>query len=63
MIPVGLAILATKFVWARRLLAGMKQKAERLTSMVPGNAKRHPPRQEGEPGVRESIMSHEGRRM
>ena len=33
-IPIGLAILATEFVWARRLLRRMKTEAERLTSKV-----------------------------
>jgi tellurite resistance protein TerC len=31
-IPVGLAILATEFLWARRLLRRMRTVAERLTS-------------------------------
>ena len=30
-IPIGLAILATEFVWARRLLRRMRTGAERLT--------------------------------
>lgn len=37
-IPIGLAILATEFVWARRLLQRMKQEAERLRSMVGGKS-------------------------
>ena len=31
-IPIGLAILATEFVWARRLLSRMRTEAERLKS-------------------------------
>ncbi|HLC41692.1 MAG TPA: PGPGW domain-containing protein [Methylomirabilota bacterium] len=31
-IPIGLAILATEFVWARRLLGRMRTEAERLKS-------------------------------
>ena len=38
-IPIGLAILATEFVWARRLLGRMKAGADRLTSAVRGKAK------------------------
>ena len=33
-IPLGLAILATEFVWARRLLSRVKEQARRLTSVV-----------------------------
>jgi tellurite resistance protein TerC len=39
-IPVGLAILATEFVWARRLLARVKREAGRGVSAVTGR----PPR-------------------
>ena len=46
-IPIGLAILATEFVWARRFLRRMRQEAERLRSMVGGKATPHHPRQEG----------------
>ena len=46
-VPLGLAILATEFVWARRLLRRMKQEVERLKSAVGGKATPHPPRQEG----------------
>lgn len=35
-IPAGLAILATEFVWARKLLNRMKDQASRLGSMVKG---------------------------
>ena len=31
-IPIGLAILATEFVWARRLLGRMRTEAEQLKS-------------------------------
>lgn len=29
-IPIGLAILATEFVWARRLLVSVKERIERM---------------------------------
>ena len=45
-IPLGLAILATEFLWARRLLRHMTQEAERLRSMVGGKAIPHRPRLE-----------------
>lgn len=35
-IPVGLAILATEFLWARRLLQRMKAESERLASKIRG---------------------------
>ena len=35
-IPIGLGILATEFVWARRLLRRMKAEARRLSSSVLG---------------------------
>jgi tellurite resistance protein TerC len=38
-IPTGLAILATEFVWARRLLNRMKQAAGQIRSMVSGKAR------------------------
>ncbi len=38
-IPVGLAILATEFVWARRLLARVKREAARTVSAVSGKRK------------------------
>jgi YHS domain-containing protein len=38
-IPIGLAILATEFVWAGRLLHRMKQAAGRVGSVVSGKAK------------------------
>lgn len=37
-IPIGLAILATEFVWARRLLGRIKTEAERLGSRLRGSA-------------------------
>jgi len=37
-IPVGLAILATEFVWARRLLKQMKKKANDALDMVRGTS-------------------------
>lgn len=36
-IPVGLAILATEFVWARRLLDRIKSEAGRLASKMKGS--------------------------
>ena len=33
-IPIGLAILATEFVWARKLLLRVKRQAKRLVSAV-----------------------------
>ena len=42
-IPLGLAILATEFVWARRLLARVKRGARRVASALggrPGSAPR-----------------------
>ena len=43
-IPIGLAILATEFVWARQLLRRMKAEAERLRSVARRGAERlsHP---------------------
>ncbi len=38
-IPLGLAILATEFVWARRLLARVKREAARAVSAVTGKRK------------------------
>jgi uncharacterized protein (TIGR02611 family) len=35
-IPLGLAILATEFVWARRLLQRVKTETERLATKVRG---------------------------
>ena len=35
-IPVGLAILATEFAWARRLLRRVKRQAARVVSAVSG---------------------------
>jgi tellurite resistance protein TerC len=44
-IPAGLAILATEFVWARRLLQRFKEKAERIVERVrPGSS---PPPNDG----------------
>jgi tellurite resistance protein TerC len=42
-IPLGLAILATEFIWARRLLNRIKEGASRLTSKVRGTAKQEKP--------------------
>jgi uncharacterized protein (TIGR02611 family) len=36
-IPLGLAILATEFVWARRLLRRVKDKANEIANQVRGN--------------------------
>ncbi len=38
-IPVGLGILATEFLWARRLLARVKREAARAVSAVTGRPK------------------------
>ena len=38
-VPIGLAILATEFVWAGRLLHRMKQTAGRIGSVFSGKAK------------------------
>jgi YHS domain-containing protein/uncharacterized protein YhhL (DUF1145 family) len=38
-VPIGLAILATEFVWAGRLLHRMKQAAGRIGSVLSGKAK------------------------
>ena len=35
-IPIGLAILATEFVWARKLLHRIKREAGRMVSVVSG---------------------------
>lgn len=37
MIPIGLAILATEFAWARRLLRRIKPEAEQLSSKGAGS--------------------------
>jgi len=37
-IPVGLGILATEFLWARRLLARVKREAARAVSAVTGQS-------------------------
>jgi len=41
-IPVGLGILATEFVWARRLLARVKREAARAVSAVTGRSQPPP---------------------
>ena len=38
-VPIGLAILATEFVWARRLLHRMKQTVGRIGSVFSGKAR------------------------
>ena len=38
-IPLGLAILATEFVWARWLLSRIKEKARQVTSAVTGTSR------------------------
>ena len=35
-IPIGLAILATEFVWARRLLQHVRERAEKVRDSVVG---------------------------
>ncbi len=47
-IPIGLAILATEFLWARRLLSRMKTEAERLKSGVRGRLSRPSTQKEGD---------------
>ena len=42
-IPLGLAILATEFVWARHLLRRVKEKAAEIVSQARGTT---PPRKE-----------------
>jgi len=37
-IPVGLGILATEFVWARRLLKHVKERASQMANKVTGKA-------------------------
>ncbi len=37
-IPVGLGILATEFLWARRLLARVKREAARAVSTITGRS-------------------------
>jgi len=46
-IPAGLAILGTEFVWARRLLQKMKDEASKVSSRVMGKARA--PAQQQEP--------------
>lgn len=49
-IPIGLAILATEFVWARRLLNRMKTEAGRLATRTGGSPGcTRPPPQRGRP--------------
>lgn len=45
-IPLGLAILATEFVWARRLLQRVKTETERLATRVRGGGT-PPPKKSG----------------
>lgn len=42
-IPIGLAILATEFVWARRLLARVKREVARAVSAVTSRPKPRSP--------------------
>ncbi len=48
-IPAGLALLATEFVWARRLLARLKRSIDDGIDRARGGRSRTPPRS-GEPG-------------
>lgn len=41
-IPLGLGILATEFVWARRLLRRVKQEAARIASSLGGGQRPAP---------------------
>lgn len=43
-IPIGLAILATEFVWARRLLRRIKAEAGRLVTKARGESQETAPR-------------------
>lgn len=51
-IPLGLAILATEFVWAQRWLRQIKQKSQQVWDSVSG--RNHPPggREEAPPSAR-----------
>lgn len=40
-IPIGLGVLATEFIWARRLLKKVKDKIKRNTKNKMGNNPRH----------------------
>jgi tellurite resistance protein TerC len=48
-IPFGLAILATEFLWARRLLRHVKDKAGQMASRVSGNWTSKPAGSDGNP--------------
>ncbi len=48
-IPLGLALLATEFLWARRLLRHVKDKANQMASKIPGNWTRKPAGTDGNP--------------
>lgn len=41
-IPIGLAILATEFVWARRLLQHVRERAEKVRDSVVNSRDRSP---------------------
>lgn len=41
-IPIGLAILATEFVWARRLLHHVRERAEKVRDSVVNSRGRSP---------------------
>jgi tellurite resistance protein TerC len=47
-IPAGLAILATEFLWARRLLQKMKDTTAQVSASVFGKSKEKPPAQREE---------------
>ena len=40
-IPIGLGLLATEFVWARRLLKKVKTQIEKAAKTAKGNKSRH----------------------
>lgn len=42
-IPIGLAILATEFVWAKTLLDKLKARAQQMAGMVTGKPAPAPP--------------------
>jgi hypothetical protein len=49
LVPLGLAILGTEFVWARRLLRKVKERAQKLTGFGGASS---PSSAEGSPPVR-----------
>lgn len=56
-IPLGLAILATEFVWAQQLLKKVKQQGMRLTSILGSNG-RPPDLQATRPATPENVQEN-----